>query len=114
MFPINKKDIVTESGEFIKINPEDTTRLNPLELITENKKKEFFQSSLKNLFEIVETLQGDKLTQQERDVLYEIFVKNNNIIRDTNISELYKELLLKENKGDKGVSRLIKTFKDLI
>lgn len=101
-------------GEFIKISPENTTTFNSLEIITENEKKESFETSLQNLHEFIETLQGDKLTQQEKDALYKIFVKNNNIKRDIKIVDVYKELLSKENKGEKGLSRLINAFKDLI
>lgn len=103
-------------GKIIKISPDNTTTINPLEmrLNDDAKNRDAFSYSLQNMYGFLEEHIGDNLTKYEKDELYRVFMKNNNVDNQMQIVDIYKGLLERKNKGNKGLLRLINTFKDLL
>ncbi|WP_229192558.1 hypothetical protein [Bacillus cereus] len=99
-------------GKIIKINPDNTTTINPFDMCLNDdaKNREAFSYSLQNMYGFLEQHIGDNLTQYEKDELYRVFMKNNNVDNQMHIGDIYKELLERKNRGNKRLLRLIDTF----
>ncbi|PEB42212.1 hypothetical protein [Bacillus pseudomycoides] len=109
-------DEIVESfgGKVISINPDDTSSINPFNIsyMDENEKKVAIEDAINMTLQLFQIHIGDKLTQQEENILCKLVTENDNPERT--IKDIHKELLEQKQNGVTGLSRLITIYEDMV